>query len=174
MSIHWFALKVRTKTEPLVESALRTKSYETFLPTYTDCRRYSDRIRKVQVALFTGYLFCRFNPDERFPILTTPGVQHIVSFAGIPARVDENELAALKRLTASQTSAKPWPYLKTGDLARIEQGALAGIEGILIAEKSSDLLVLSISILQRSVAVQIDRTWVRPVSTTRFPYGKTA
>lgn len=174
MPTDWFALKVRTRAEVLAETLLRSKSYETFLPTYTECRRYSDRIKKVQTAVFAGYVFCRFDPDSRLPILTTPGVQHIVSFAGAPAPVDNTELAAVRRVSASQALSKPWPYLKTGDVARIGHGALAGIEGILVAEKGSDFLVLSISIMRRSVAVQIDRTWIRPISMPRVPHGKAA
>jgi transcription antitermination factor NusG len=174
MAMPWFALKVRAKAEALVESVLEKKSYETFLPTYTDCRYYSDRIKKIQAALFPGYLFCRFDPDRRFAVLNTLGVQHIVSFNGAPARIEDAEIAALKRVIASHRSTKPWPYLKAGDLARIEYGALSGVEGILVAEKGADLLVLSVSILQRSVAVQIDRAWIRPVQAQPFAYGLSA
>jgi transcription antitermination factor NusG len=166
MPLSWFALQVRTKAEALTEKALSDRSYETFLPTYTDCRRYTDRIRKVQAALFPGYLFCRLDPDRRLPILTTPGVLQIVSTNGAPAPIEETELEALRHVVGSNTPTMPWPYLKKGDVARIEYGALAGLDGILLAEKGSDLLVLSVSILQRSVAVQIDRTWVRPIGLT--------
>jgi transcription antitermination factor NusG len=174
MPCDWFALKVRSKAEGLTEGALRGQSYETFLPTYTECRRYSDRIRKVQAPLFPGYLFCRLDPGQRLPILTTLGVQYIISFNGVPAPVDESELAALKRVAFSNNAAKPWPYLRTGDVARIEFGALAGLEGQLIGEKGSDFLVLSVSLLQRSVAVQIDRAWVRPIQTAGRTLAKSA
>jgi transcription antitermination factor NusG len=163
MPVDWFALKVRSKAESFTEDALRGQSYETFLPTYTECRHYHDRIKKVQAALFPGYLFCRFDPNRRLPILMTLGVQQVISFSGIPAPVEESELDALRRAVSSNHEAKPWPYLRKGDVARIEFGALAGLEGVLIGEKGSDFLVLSVSLLQRSVAVQIDRSWVRPV-----------
>lgn len=165
MSNEWFALRVRAKAEAMVDEALRRKSYETFLPSHTEWRQYRDRMKKVEAALFPGYLFCRFNPDCRLPILTTFGVQCIVSFNEKPAPVDEAELAALRRIVSANTSLKPWPFLKVGDRARIEVGVLAGVEGILLAEKRTDLLILSVSLLQRSVAVQIDRTCVRPLST---------
>lgn len=167
MPVDWYALRVRTKSEMLTEKALLGKSYNVFLPTYTECRQYADRIRKVQAALFPGYIFCRFDPDKRLPVLTAPGVQHIVCFDGSPVPVQEAELEALRRVVATDASAEPWPYLKKGDLVRIEYGSLAGLEGILLEQKGSDLLVLSVSILQRSVAVKIDRTWIRPIGA--FP-----
>jgi len=154
---------VRSRSESIAEVALRRQSYETFLPTYTEGRRYADRIKKIQAALFPGYLFCRFDPNHRLPILKTFGVIEVLSLGGTPAPVAESELTSLKRIASSDQSTKPWPYVKVGDVARIEFGALAGLEGVLIAEKGSNLLVLSVSLLQRSVALQIDSSWVRPV-----------
>src|SRR5579884_2916131 len=91
-STQWFALKVRTKNELTVDTLLRGKNYETLLPTYTDRRRYSDRVRRVEMALYPGYVFCRFDPVRRLPILTTPSVEYIVGNGKTPQPVDENEL----------------------------------------------------------------------------------
>lgn len=163
VSFPWFALKVRARGESLVDKALQGKSYETFLPTCQECRPYSDRIRKLESALFPGYLFCRFDPEHRLPIVTTPGVHDIVRMGESPAPLDDSEIAALQKIVSSPLAAKPWPYLKSGDRIRVEFGSLAGVEGLLVREKGADRLVLSVTILQRSVSVEIDRTWTRPV-----------
>jgi transcription antitermination factor NusG len=158
----WFALQVRTGGESTIADFLCGKSYETFLPTYKECRQYSDRVRKIDSALFPGYLFCRLNPDERLPVLTTPGVYQIVRAGERVQPVDDAEIQAIQRTVTSGLAVKPWPYLKTGDKMRVLFGSFAGIEGSFISDKGVNRLILSISILQRSVSVEIDRDWVWP------------
>lgn len=158
----WYALKVRTRSEVFVGTCLTHKSYETFVPTYREVKTYSDRVKKVESALFPGYIFCRLDPERRLPILTTPGVEYIVSEDRVPKEIPEVEIDGIMRVVR-EGQAKPWPYLKSGDRVRVKLGSFAGVEGILVSEKGSERLVLSISLLQRSVAVEIDRLWVQPV-----------
>ena len=164
MAMHsWFAVKVRTSAEGLVEQSLRDKCEETFLPTYIECRQYSDRVKQVKAALFPGYLFCRFNPNRRLPILQTPGVQQVVGSSLGPTPIDDRDILGLQRAVAQGLSARPWPFLRSGDRVRIGYGSMAGVEGILLYEKGAQLLVISVELLQRSVAIEIGRDWVRPV-----------
>jgi transcription antitermination factor NusG len=172
MKFPWFAVQVRTRGEALVEAQLHGKAYETFLPTYLECRQYSDRIKTVDAALFPGYLFCRCDPEYWLPILKTPGVQRVVSFGDLPVPVDESEIDTIQTLVRAPGAARPWPYLKTGDRVRVEFGAFSGVEGILVSEKGTDRLVVSVTLLQRSVAVDIDRTWVRPIQWSGYFNGR--
>lgn len=165
MAISWFAVRVRTSAELLVEANLRDKCESTFLPTYIQCRHYCDRVKEVRAALFPGYIFCRFNPDRRLPILQTPGVQQVVGSSLGPIPIDESEILGLQKIATAGLSTRPWPFLRRGERVRIGYGSMAGVEGILLYEKGSQLLVLSVELLQRSVAVQIDRNMVRPVRT---------
>ena len=160
--ISWFAVKVRTRAEALAELSLTEKCEATFLPTYLECRHYSDRVKSVRAALFPGYLFCRFDAERRLPILQTPNVQHVVGDSSGPLPVDDAEIDSLQRVVNASDATRPWPFLRSGDRVRIEFGSFAGVEGILVSEKGRDMLVLSVQLLQRSVAVQIDRSWVRP------------
>lgn len=162
-ALPWFALKVKARRELQVSDALRGKELEAFVPTVRECRKYSDRIRKVDAPLFPGYLFCRLNPSHRLPVLTTPGVEYILGSNGQLQAVPESEIGALQRLVSEGAHAKPWPYLKDGDRVRVEFGSFAGVEGLVVREGQSDRLVLSVTVLQRSVALEIDRTWIRPV-----------
>jgi len=170
----WFALQVRSRYEKNVASFLDGKGYEWFLPTYRSRRRWSDRIKDVELPLFPGYLFCRFNPQDRLPILKTPGMISIVGTAKIPTAVDEAEIVALRTLVASGVPRQPWPYLQVGQRVRIEQGALCGLEGILLQHKGHDRVILSVTLLQRSVAAEIDRTWVIPIASQSRLHPATA
>lgn len=144
---------------------LHGKGYEYFLPLYKDRRRWSDRIKEVDSPLFPGYLFCRFNPQNRLPILKTPGVTQIVGYNHVPVAVDEEEIRAIRTLVASGLPNHPCPFLQVGNRVRIDAGALRGLEGILLEVKGKRKLVLSITLLQRSVAVEIDSEAVRLIPT---------
>ena len=156
MKYPWFALQVRMRHESGVADHLQGKGYEWFLPLYKARRRWSDRVKEVDSPLFPGYLFCRFNPHDRLPILKTPGVTQVVGYSHVPVPVDEQEIEAIRKLVASGVPNFPCAYLGIGSKVRIEAGALRGIEGVLVEIKGKRRLVLSITLLQRSVAVEID------------------
>ena len=164
----WFAIKVRSRSENAVGSLLRGKTYETFLPTYQECRHYSDRIKKLDSPLFPGYLFCRLDPELRLPVLKTPGVDYILGGSKVPEPVPDQEIDALRKLVESGAPAHPWPYLRVGNKVTIGYGSFAGVEGLVVREKGMERLVLSVTLLQRSIAVEMDRSWVRPVEGLRY------
>lgn len=159
----WFALQVRTRHEIGISDYLRAKGYEQFLPLYKCRKRWSDRIKEVQAPLFPGYLFCRFDPQARLPILKTPGVVQVVGNGRAPIPVCDSEISALQTLIASGLPNQPWPFLHAGDKVQIQGGPLRGLEGVLVAFKGNCHLVLSVTLLQRSVAVEIDSALVKPV-----------
>ena len=152
----WFALQVRTQRERAVCHLLQQKNYDLFLPTMKRAQRGYDRIRLKEIPVFPGYLFCRLNPSNRLPILITPGVIRIGGNGAIPIPIDEEEIAALQVVITSGRQTQPVPFLNLGDKVRIEGGPLQGVEGILTSIKNSRKLVVSISLLQRSVGVEID------------------
>jgi transcription antitermination factor NusG len=121
----WYALKVRTRGEVFVGTCLSHKSFETFVPTYQEARSYSDRIKKIDAALFPGYIFCRLDLERRLPILTTPGVEYIVSQERVPQPIPDEEIDGIMRVV-KDGQAKPWPYLKAGDRVRVRWGRLPG------------------------------------------------
>jgi transcription antitermination factor NusG len=159
----WFALQVRTRWESSTAVLLSGKGYQTLLPTYRTKKRWSGGLREVTAALFPGYVFCQFDPQKRLPVLVTPGVISIVSSARVPLSVDDNEIAAIQTVVSSGLQAEPWPYLEVGQRIRIESDALEGLEGILVNFKGNHRIVVSVSLLRRSVALEIDRACVRPV-----------
>ena len=166
-SLPWYALQVRPRFEKVIASTLLNKGYEGFLPLYRHRSRWSDRMKEVQLALFPGYMFCRLDLNRRLPVLVTPGVMHIVGIGKTPHPVEDSEIAALQAIVVSGLQAEPRSYLNVGERVRIEIGPLAGTEGIMTAFKGSARLVLSVSLLQRSVSVEIDESWVVPVDPFR-------
>ena len=159
----WYALQVRPRFEKAIASALLNKGYEGFLPLYRCKRRWSDRIKELQVPFFSGYLFCRLDINKRLPVLTTPGVTKIVGIGKEPHPVEETEIDALQATVISGLQVEPRSYLNVGQKVRIERGPLSGIEGILTSLKGFHRLVVSVHLLQRSISVDIDESWAMPV-----------
>ena len=142
------------------------RSYEQFCPTFRSERQWSDRKKTVEKYLFPGYVFCRLNPDDRLPVLMVPGVMNLVRFGTQPAAIPDSEIEHIRTMVSSGLLVSPWPYLSVGQAVLIERGPLAGVEGILQRIKKTFRLIVSVNLLQRSVSTEVDRDWVRPVSTT--------
>lgn len=164
---NWFALQVRTRWESSTAVLLSGKGYQTFLPTYKTKKRWSNKVKEVNAPLFPGYVFCQFNPQQRLPILVTPGVISVVGRGRIPVPVDDSEMAAVQKVVSCGLYAEPWPYLELGQKIRIESEPLQGLEGILLSFKGNRRIVVSVSLLRRSVALEIDRSSVRPLGPVR-------
>ncbi len=165
----WFALQVRTRWEASTTVLLEGKGYQTFLPTFKLKKRWNGKFRETSAPLFPGYVFCQFDPLKRLPILITPGVLAVVGRGRIPVPVDDAEIAAIQSVVSSGLPAEPWPYLEVGQRVRIESEALHGLEGILTQVKGHQRIVVSVSLLRRSVALEIDRCCVKPIGPAYSP-----
>jgi transcription antitermination factor NusG len=162
----WFALRVKPRFEKTVATIARNKGYEEFLPLYQSRRRWSDRFKAVDLPLFPGYVFCQLNPEYRLPILTIPGALHFIGIGRTPTPIDDREIAALQTAMQAGLWAEPCPFLDIGQRVRLEEGPLAGLEGLLIEVRKKQRLIVSVTLLKRSVAVEIERDWVRPLDCT--------
>ena len=165
--LRWFAVQVRTRWESSTAVLLSGKGYQTLLPTYQTKKRWNGRVKQMNAPLFPGYVFCQFDALRRLPILVTPGVISVVGRGRVPFPVNDREIAAIQTIVTSGFQAEPWPYLEVGQKVRIEGDSLSGLEGILIQFKGNNRIVVSVSLLRRSVALEIDRDCVRPVSPAR-------
>lgn len=165
----WFALSVIPRKEKASAEALRAKGYEEFLPQYLARRKWSDRIKTIELPLFPGYVFCRFDPQDRGPIVKIPSVMSIVGFGKTPEPVPDGEIDALQTICRSGLWTMPYPSLVAGSRIRIQEGPLRGLEGVLLEAKQMRLVV-SVTLLQRSVAVEIERSWIAPASSAGSQY----
>ena len=168
----WFALRVRPRFEKTVASIARNKGYEEFLPLHQCRRRWSDRFQSVELPLFPGYVFCQLNPEFRLPLLTIPGALHFIGIGRIPVPIEDEEIAALQAAMRSGLWAEPWPFLGVGQRVLLAEGPLAGLEGLLIEVRKKQRLIVSVTLLERSVAVEIERDWVRPLDCSRSEYPR--
>jgi len=167
----WYALQVRARREGSTAFLLSGKGYQTFLPTFKIKKPWSGKFRDLAAPLFPGYVFCQFDVCNRLPILVTQNVLSIVGRGRTPVHVEDSEIAALHTMVHSGIQAEPVPYLEVGQQVRIRDGALGGLEGILISFKGSSRIVVSVSLLRRSVALEIDRlsvSAIQPVQTNTF------
>jgi len=160
----WYAIHVKSRCEFQTHQELSTRGFETFLPLHKVRRRWSDRVKVLEVPLFPGYLFSRFELENRIRILNLPGVARIVGTGAKPIPVSEEELGSIRTMVNSQLTLVPWPYLRTGQKVAIDHGPLAGVEGIVIrAEDGKPRVVVSVTLLQRSVSTEIEREWIAGV-----------
>lgn len=163
----WYAVHTRHQHEKLVARTLANKGFEVFLPLYSDVRRWRDRMKMVELPLFSCYVFLRGDLDRRLAILTTPGVHGMVASAGKLAGIPEDEIQAVRSVVENRVSAEPHPFLKCGDLVRVKYGALRGLEGFLVRKKGQTRLVISVALLERSVAAEVDAGTVERVPGPR-------
>jgi transcriptional antiterminator NusG len=156
----WFAVAVKPRYDKAVARMLEAKGVETFVPVYKKRHRYATRFREFELPLFPGYVFCRFNALDRLPILITPGVMQILGTGNTPLPLSETEIASLQTAMRAELPVEPLAFLPVGQKVRISRGILSGVEGIVISDKQCVRLVLSVTLLQRSVLLEIDRDQV--------------
>lgn len=152
----WFAIHTASRREKQVASQLAARQLQYFLPLYEESHRWADRTTRVQLPLFPGYLFVRIPLVDRMEVLRVPGVANLVGFGGTPVAVDDAELEALQRGVTSGMRIQPHPYLQVGVKARIRRGPFRGLEGVLQRVEDTFRVVISVALLMRSVAVEID------------------
>lgn len=159
----WYALYTRHQHEKSVHQVLTGKGFEAFLPLYTTAHQWKDRIKRVSLPLFPCYVFLRGPLVHWLPVLTTPGVHSVVGCGGQPAGIASVEIESIRRAIESPARVEPHPFLKCGDRVRVTAGPLRGLEGLLIRKKNWCKLLLSIEMLQRSVAVEADAAMVERI-----------
>jgi transcription antitermination factor NusG len=166
----WFAAVTKHHHELTVAAAFAWRGLKQYVPLYRCRRAWSDRVKTIEAPLFSNYVFCQFGGSQYLQVLQTPGVLSVVSFGQKLAVIPDAEISAIRTALECGVEAQPWPYLRTGDAVRVSSGALSGIEGIVIRDHDKARLVISVNLLQRSVAVEIDRASLQPLATNQPHY----
>ncbi len=159
----WYAVWTRSRHEQVVRTQLDEKHVTAFLPTMTRWSRWKDRKKQIDVPLFPGYVFARFEPGERLAVLKCSGVVSIVSFNGEPAPVPDHEIEGIRTLVASTLPYDPCPTIKTGTLVEVSHGPLKGVIGRLTRKGTQSRLILSVDLIGQAVSVQVDAADVKAV-----------
>lgn len=158
VDLPWYALKTRVGGELMTLNLLRARGFEPYCPVHKERRRYSDRIKIVEAALFPGYVFCQFDIQKKLPIISCPGVEYIVGFSNGPTPVPEKEISDVRRLMAAGASAMRG--LARGQRVRVAVGPLEGVEGVLVRDIEGDRLVVSIGVLSQGASLHINQDQV--------------
>jgi transcription antitermination factor NusG len=154
----WFAVQTRPRHEKKVNSELREKDIRSFLPLHREKRRWSDRLQWVESPLFSNYLFVKIplTAESRVDVLRTSGVLRFAGMPGCGTPVPDEQIENLQAIMDQQVPLAQHQFIKVGERVRIRGGALNGIEGILAAIKNDRSLVVSVDLIQKSVAIRID------------------
>jgi transcription antitermination factor NusG len=159
----WYAAYTRSRHEKVVAEALEKRSVEHFLPLYETVRRWKNGRFKVQLPLFPGYLFVHIALRDRLQVLQVPGVVRLVGFNGMPAALPQNEVEIIRSALRKGIEAEPHPYLRVGQRVRITSGPMEGLQGILLRRRGRPRVVVSVDLIMRSVALDIDAAQIEPV-----------
>jgi transcription antitermination factor NusG len=164
--VRWYAVYTRSRHEKRIKDQLDGMSFESFLPLCEAVHRWKDRRVRISLPVFPGYLFVRIAlPEFRRPVVTVPGVVNLVGRPGCPTPIEDQEIEALRTCFLQGRSLVPHPYLAVGRRVRVRHGPLADVEGILLRRKGRSRLILSVRLIARSVAVEVDDGDVAPVAT---------
>jgi transcription antitermination factor NusG len=167
----WYALYTRHQHEKVVSQILLGKGFDVFLPLYPVARACGGHTKKLLLPLFPCYVFLHGGLERRLDVVTTPGVHAFVETANRPAVIPQSEIDGVRQTVESSLRVEPHPFLKSGDRVRVRSGSLQGIEGILIRKKNLFWLVLSVEMLGKSIAVEIQSSVVEKVPTTASEVG---
>jgi transcription antitermination factor NusG len=165
----WFAAQVRVGREQYCARHLQVRGYQLFLPCYREHRQWSDRVKPVVRPLFEGYIFCRASRDVVGKVVTIPGVICIVGDGTRALPIPVEEIEAIQRIVNTGMASEPWPFLQAGQRVQIDAGPLRGMHGIVVKVKNRERLIVSVSLLKRSIAVEIDADWVSGLPESWVP-----
>jgi transcriptional antiterminator NusG len=158
-SLRWYVIRVRSNAERKVAHILRAKEVDVFLPLQK-CASRRKGADPIDTPLFPGYLFVRFNRHKSLPVVACPGVVNVLRRGKEPEPVDSSEIFALQELSTKAKSLTPLPMLANGKKVHIVAGPLADMRGVVVRDEGRRRLIVSVSLLQRSVEAEVNREWV--------------
>jgi transcriptional antiterminator NusG len=164
-NFEWYALRTRPRHEKRVHAELQENSIHTFLPLLSESHFWSDRRQIVQVPLFPGYVFARMRNDlhQRVTVLRTRGVVSFVGVRGLGTSIPEEQVRAMQSIVTAKVAFGPYPFLNVGQRVRIVGSSLDGVQGIVQAKNGDASLIITVELIQRSIAIRISGYRVAPI-----------
>jgi transcription antitermination factor NusG len=163
LELHWYAAYTCAQHEKRVAAELGARELEHYLPLYSSVRRWKDRRVTLVLPLFPGYVFVRLALRDRLRVVQIPSVVRLVGFNGLPAALPDEEMEILRGGLCQSLQVEPHPFLTLGWRVRITDGPFAGLEGVLKRKKNKLRVVVSLELIQRSVAVDVDTADIEPL-----------
>lgn len=159
----WYALGTMARHEKCVAQQIEQRSIACFLPLYKSVRRWKDRRKELEMALFPGYVFVRMALKQRLRVLELPSAVRLVSFNGRPAALPDLEIEQLRERLGRGGRIEPHPYLCVGRRVRVCAGPMEGLQGIIVRRKQGSRVVFSLDVIKRSIAVEVDECEIEPL-----------
>lgn len=169
----WYAAYTYANHEKRVAAELGARDVEHFLPLYSSVRRWKDRRVQLELPLFPGYVFIRLALRDRLRVVQIPSVVRLVGFAGLPTALPDTEMESLRSGLSERLRAEPHPFLTEGRRVRVRSGPLEGMRGILLRRRGKARFVISVELIMRSMAVEMDEADLEPVQwvgTARYEF----
>lgn len=154
---HWFAVRTRSRHEKKVATEIAAKGICSFLPLITRKHRWSDRVKEVELPLFSSYVFVRTDssPESKVSVLRTFGAVGFVGNNGRGTPIPDEQIESVRSIVEQGVPFTLYPFLSVNQRVRIRGGSLDGVEGVLLAKNSDKSLIVSIDLIQRSVAIRV-------------------
>jgi len=162
-SARWYAVTTQPRHEKVVAQQLQAKSIETFLPLLSTSSRWKDRRVLIERPIFPGYVFTHIELKDRHHVFSVPSVVRMLSFSGAPAAIDDAEIEAVRLCLTYGDKPEPHPFPQAGELVRVKSGPLQGLEGIVTRQKNQCRIVVSIALIHKSIAAEIDAHLLEPL-----------
>lgn len=161
----WYALRTRARSEKRVDGLLREAGVESWAAVATVRRRWSDRVQRVAMPLFPGYVFAHLRLNDATRALSRPGVVGLVRSSGVPRPLRDEEMEAIRRLVDGVTETGELPsnesYLAVGDPVVVTRGPFEGMEGVLVEERGSTRFVVRVGAIRQAKGIELSRDMVR-------------
>jgi len=163
--LRWYALHTRARHERVVENRLREQGLEAFLPTVRETHRWSDRKKTLEVPLFSCYVFvrCALSAEDRMRVFRIDSALGFVGTRGTGVPIPDEQIENVRSVLSQTAPCRSHPFLKIGQRVRVCGGAMDGVEGVFLSENGDQSLVISVDVIQRSLAVRIDGYDVKPI-----------
>jgi transcription antitermination factor NusG len=163
--LRWYALHTRARHEKAIERRLHDQGMEAFVPTTMEVHRWSDRKKKVEVPLFSCYVFlrCALSAEDRTRVYQVESVHGFVGMRGSSLPIPDEQIDSIQKVLAQTAPWRSYPFLKVGQRVRVRGGAMDGVEGVFLSENGERSLIISVDAIQRSMAVRIEGYDVEPV-----------
>jgi transcription antitermination factor NusG len=171
-SREWYAVYTQPRHEQAVNRHLAAREVETYLPTILSVNRWKDRRVQIETPVFPGYIFTRISAAERRQVVAAPGVVRVLSFNGAPAAIADTEIEAVKLCLARGVAPQTHPYLAVGERVRVRSGALEGLQGLVTRRKNECRLIVSVTLIHRSVAIEIDEDALESLEANATPASR--
>ncbi len=162
--LKWYVMYTTSRAEKKVAERLTDAGLEVFLPMVEELRQWSDRKKKVQKALFNGYVFVKTDRNNLWNCLQTPGAVRFVNFAGVPATIRDEDVETIQRVVATGVAIETdGSEISPGEKVKVIGGSLEDMVGECVEKGNKDYFLIRIPGIYQNMLVSIPRKFLQVI-----------